>query len=106
MNSQNMLDALMNNTNRMIYFKDLEGRYTFVNREWLAATGLSEHHALGLHPDQIVFVSSNSWDALGAAWYGYTTLWVNRAGLPFEELGTQPTRTASTLDAVLEFFPA
>ncbi len=47
MNSQNMLDALMNNTNRMIYFKDLEGRYTFVNREWLAATGLSEHHTLG-----------------------------------------------------------
>ncbi len=63
-------------------------------------------HALGLHPDQIVFVSSNSWDALGAAWYGYTTLWVNRAGLPFEELGTQPTRTASTLGAVLDFFPA
>lgn len=63
-------------------------------------------HAIGAPPEKIVFVSSNSWDALGAAWYGYTTLWVNRAGLPFEELGTQPTRTASTLDAVLEFFPA
>jgi 2-haloacid dehalogenase len=62
--------------------------------------------ATGLHPEQIVFVSSNGWDALGATWYGYKTLWVNRQGLPFEELGTQPTRSASTLDAVLEFFPA
>ncbi|MBP6764901.1 MAG: haloacid dehalogenase type II [Rubrivivax sp.] len=63
-------------------------------------------HAIGAPPGQIVFVSSNSWDALGAAWFGYTTLWVNRAGLPFEELGTQPTRTASSLGAVLDFFPA
>ena len=63
-------------------------------------------HAIGAPPEKIVFVSCNSWDALGAAWYGYTTLWVNRAGLPFEELGTQPTRTASTLGAVLDFFPA
>jgi 2-haloacid dehalogenase len=63
-------------------------------------------HATGLRPEQIVFVSSNSWDALGATWFGYTTLWVNRAGLPFEELGTMPTRTASTLSAVLDFFPA
>ena len=63
-------------------------------------------HAIGAPPEKIVFVSSNSWDALGAAWYGYTTLWVNRAGLPFEELGTQPTRTAASLGAVLDFFPA
>jgi 2-haloacid dehalogenase len=63
-------------------------------------------HAIGAPPEKIVFVSSNSWDALGAAWYGYTTLWVNRGGLPFEELGTQPTRTASSLAAVLDFFPA
>ena len=61
---------------------------------------------LGLPAREILFVSSNGWDAVGATWYGYTTLWVNRAGLPFEELGTQPTRTAATLGAVLDFFPA
>ena len=54
---------------------------------------------------QIVFVSSNSWDALAATWYGYQTLWVNRYQLPFEELGTQPTRTGSSLRDVLAFFP-
>jgi hypothetical protein len=41
----------------------------------------------------------NAWDALGATWSGYTTLWVNRYRLPFEELGTQPTRTGAALGA-------
>lgn len=60
--------------------------------------------ATGLAAPDILFVSCNAWDALGATWYGYTTLWVNRYHLPFEELGTQPTRTGSDLRAVLEFF--
>lgn len=68
-----------------------------------AAYGLGPA-ATGLAPRQIVFVSSNSWDALAATWYGYRTLWVNRSGLPFEELGTQPTRTGSSLRDVLAFF--
>jgi len=62
--------------------------------------------ATGLRAAQIVFVSSNSWDALAATWYGFQTLWVNRYGLPFEELGTPPTRSGSTLNEVLGFFPA
>jgi 2-haloacid dehalogenase len=53
---------------------------------------------------QILFVSCNAWDALAATWFGYRTLWVNRYGVPFEELGTQPTRTGSSLDDVLSFF--
>ncbi|MDI1271694.1 MAG: haloacid dehalogenase type II [Polaromonas sp.] len=62
--------------------------------------------ATGLAAPQIAFVSCNSWDALAATWYGYQTLWVNRYALPFEELGTQPTRTGSNLRDVLGFFPA
>ena len=61
--------------------------------------------ATGLVASQIAFVSCNSWDALAATWYGYQTLWVNRYHLPFEELGTQPTRTGSSLRDVLDFFP-
>lgn len=60
--------------------------------------------ATGLPRGQIVFVSSNAWDALAATWFGYRTLWVNRQNLPFEELGTQPTRTAQNLRDVLSFF--
>jgi 2-haloacid dehalogenase len=53
---------------------------------------------------QILFVSCNAWDALGATWFGYRTLWVNRYQLPFEELGPQPTRIGTTLRDVLAFF--
>jgi 2-haloacid dehalogenase len=60
--------------------------------------------ATGLTRQQIVFVSSNAWDALAATWFGYRTLWVNRQNLPFEELGTPPTRTATNLRDVLSFF--
>lgn len=61
--------------------------------------------ATGLKASQIAFVSCNTWDALAATWYGYQTLWVNRYHLPFEELGTQPTRSGSSLRDVLGFFP-
>ncbi|MBK8525751.1 MAG: haloacid dehalogenase type II [Rubrivivax sp.] len=61
---------------------------------------------LGLPAREILFVSSNGWDAVGATWYGYTTLWVNRSGAPPEQLGTLPTRTGSSLRDVLDFFPA
>ena len=60
--------------------------------------------ATGLPAAQIVFVSCNSWDALAATWFGYRTLWVNRYRLPFEELGTQPTRIGDSLRDVLTFF--
>ncbi len=60
--------------------------------------------ATGLEPKQIAFVSCNGWDALAATWYGFRTLWVNRYQLPFEELGTEPTRTGRTLRDVLAFF--
>lgn len=57
--------------------------------------------ALGLPARDILFVSSNAWDALGATWFGYTTLWINRAGAPPEALSPPPTRTGRTLRDVL-----
>jgi 2-haloacid dehalogenase len=62
--------------------------------------------ALKLPARDILFVSSNGWDALGATWFGYTTLWVNRGGLPSEQLGTEPSRSGASLRAVLDFFPS
>ena len=62
--------------------------------------------AVNLPAKDILFVSSNGWDAIGATWFGYTTLWVNRAGLPLEQLDTEPTRTGTSLRDVLGFFPA
>ena len=50
--------------------------------------------------DEILFVSSNAWDALGATWFGFTTLWVNRQGLPYERIGPKPTYTGRDLSMV------
>ena len=61
--------------------------------------------ALNLPARDVLFVSSNCWDAIGATWFGYTTLWVNRAGAPLEQLDTPPTRTGTSLLDVLDFFP-
>ena len=60
--------------------------------------------AFDLPAKDILFVSSNGWDAVGATWFGYTTLWVNRFDLPPEQLDTDPTRTGSSLRDVLGFF--
>jgi len=60
--------------------------------------------ALDLPARDILFVSSNCWDAIGATWFGYTTLWVNRFGLPLEQLDTSPTRIGTNLRDVLSFF--
>ena len=57
---------------------------------------------LPLQAEEILFVSSNAWDALGATWFGFTTLWVNRQGLPFETIGVPPSFTGSDLGLVLE----
>ncbi len=53
-------------------------------------------------PDEVLFVSSNGWDAAFAAAYGFDTLWVNRAGEPMDRLSGQPGRVAADLSGVPE----
>ena len=38
----------------------------------------------GIAPSEVAFVSSNRWDVMGAAAFGFRCVWVNRAGLPEE----------------------
>jgi len=40
----------------------------------------------GVKPDKVCFLSSNCWDAHGAAHFGFSTVWVNRAGAPDDNL--------------------
>jgi 2-haloacid dehalogenase len=56
----------------------------------------------GFAPAEVLFVSSNAWDALGATWFGFTTLWVNRQGLPPEAIGPAPHHTGRNLTDVLK----
>jgi len=56
------------------------------------------------HPaSEILFVSSNGWDAVGAHWYGYLSYWVNRTGAPAERLRTE-TASGPDLGSAVDFF--
>ncbi len=46
----------------------------------------------GVPPGRVVFVSANGWDVAGAARFGFTTAWVNRAGAPMDRLPHGPAR--------------
>lgn len=54
-----------------------------------------------VNQEEVLFVSSNAWDALGATWFGFTTHWVNRQGLPFEALSPKPHFSGPDLRSVL-----
>jgi 2-haloacid dehalogenase len=56
----------------------------------------------GFAPAEVLFVSSNAWDALGATWFGFNTLWINRQGLPPEAIGPAPQHTGRDLGEVLK----
>lgn len=59
--------------------------------------------ALGLRRDEIVFVAHAGWDAAGAKAFGYPTFWVNRAGLPSDELGALPDAAGRDLSELARF---
>lgn len=54
--------------------------------------------ALGLPREEIGFVSSNGWDAIGAKAYGFQVFWINRGAAPLDELGVVPDREIRGLD--------
>lgn len=49
---------------------------------------------------EVLFVSSNGWDAASAAGYGFTTVWVNRAGDPVDRLPAMPHHVLSDLTTI------
>lgn len=60
----------------------------------------------GLSAKHILFVSGNGWDICGAAWFGYSTFWINRTDAPFEELGVLPDGHGTSMVDLLSFISA
>lgn len=57
---------------------------------------------LGVTRQEVLFVSSNGWDAAGAAGYGFQTAWVNRAGAPVDRLYAKPHHILTDLTPIPE----
>lgn len=72
-----LLDDVLS-VERVGIFKPARAVYDMVGRRF------------GCAPEQVMFVSSNGWDAAAAADYGFVTVWVNRAGQPVDRLPGQP----------------
>ncbi|CAB3751888.1 haloacid dehalogenase type II [Paraburkholderia humisilvae] len=62
-----------------------------------AAYELAEKR-MGIARDDLLFVSSNAWDASGAHHFGFTVCWVNRTSNTFDELGQRPDHVIAGLD--------
>ena len=56
----------------------------------------------GCAPEEVLFVSSNGWDAAAAAGYGFYTAWVNRAGEPMDRLPWKPQVVMKDLTGIAE----
>lgn len=54
----------------------------------------------GCGKDEVLFVSSNGWDAACATGYGFATAWVNRAGEPLDRLPWTPATILSDLTTI------
>jgi 2-haloacid dehalogenase len=51
----------------------------------------------GTAPGDVLFVSSNGWDAAGAAAFGFRTAWLNRRGEPVDRLPGRPAHVLPDL---------
>lgn len=58
--------------------------------------------AFSVTPAEIMFISSNRWDVMGAAAFGFRTAWVNRAKLPDEYAGLAPPAVLSDLSELVK----
>lgn len=77
---------------------DSIGRYKTDAAVYALGTG-----AVGAPANEIAFVSSNCWDAIGATWFGYRTFWVNRGNAPMDQLDTSPEGVGSSLRDLPQF---
>lgn len=69
-------------------FKPHDSVYDLVGKRFGCAKG------------EVLFVSSNGWDAAGAAGYGFQTAWVNRTGAPVDRLYARPHHTLTDLTTI------
>ena len=53
---------------------------------------------------EVLFVSSNGWDIMGAAKFGFSTAWINRNKKPIERMQWKPNFELSNLMHIVDLF--
>ena len=54
----------------------------------------------GITAPEVVFVSSNRWDVMGAAAFGFRAIWINRTRMPDEYADQPPLRVVPDLSVL------
>ena len=55
-----------------------------------------------IKPEEVTFLSANTWDVSGAGNYGYNSVWVNRNNAVFDNLDFKPKNEINNLTQLLE----
>jgi 2-haloacid dehalogenase len=55
-----------------------------------------------IKPDEIIFLSANTWDVSGGGNYGYNSVWVNRNNTVFDNLDYKPFKEIKSLLQLLD----
>jgi 2-haloacid dehalogenase len=108
-----LLAVLSNGTPKMLQ-KGLERTGLKPNFRWVMSADTVKFYKpspeiYGLAPKQmrlrkneILFVSSNSFDVMGSKNFGFKVCWINRARVPQDPLGLKPELVVTSLDELVE----
>jgi 2-haloacid dehalogenase len=58
-----------------------------------------------LRKEEMLFVSSNSFDVVGAKSFGFKVCWINRTGAPLDRLGVKPDLLVRSFDELAAAIP-
>ena len=103
--SPGMLDSAVRNSSLESYFTEIisvDRVKTYKPSPRVYALGSK---ILSLPASEILFVSSNLWDVVGAKAFGYPVCWCNRSGAEMDNWGFVPDFTVSRLDQIVQALP-
>ena len=98
----NLLKSLVESNNIQNYFDDIMsieavGIYKPDSKVYEMPT-----NKCGCKPENICFLSSNTWDVSGGGVFGYNAIWVNRFNKVFDKLSYEPQFVINNLNQLLE----
>ncbi|MFQ5660547.1 MAG: haloacid dehalogenase type II [Gammaproteobacteria bacterium] len=97
-----MLNTLLENSGLKHYFKQiLSADEVRIYKPFSKVYALAPRY-LGVSKEEILFVSSNSFDVIGAKTFGFEVCWINRSGTILDELDIKPDVTAKSLDEMID----
>ena len=99
--SQNMLEKGVENNQLTQYFDALISVDEVRHFKVMPKTYELVLKKFSCQKEDVLFVSCNAWDIVGASWFGLPTFWVNRFQLPYEHIGLPPTYQGHSLTDLL-----